>query len=313
MTNYNVQINGKSVELTNLEKTYWPGKGFRKGDLLKFYLDISKWILPHLIDRPIVMKRYPDGIEGKSFYQKRCPEHAPDWLERVSIQGKEENITFCLCNDAAALAWLVNQGCIEMHPWLSKRNTPSNPDFMVIDLDPSEGVPFLQVIEVALAVKERLDHFGLTGIPKTSGASGIHIFIPVKRIYSFAQIRDAAEIIAGAVCARYPGIATIERLVNRRSGKVYVDYLQNVQGKTIASVYSVRPVPSANVSAPLSWEEISKKISPEMFTMDTFVNRLEEQGDLFSPVLGPGHSLRAVLGEGKGSNAPKRKGKAGKT
>lgn len=300
MTDYTIEINGKPVQLGNLEKVFWPEKGYRKGDLLKYYLDISNWVLPYLKDRPIVMKRYPDGIAGKSFYQKRCPEYAPPWLETTAIEGKEGTIRYCLCNDAASLAWLVNQGCIEMHPWLSKASTPSIPDVMVLDLDPSEGVPFSQVIEVAIAVKGCLEDFGLVGVPKTSGATGIHIFVPVKGKYNYSQVRKAAETIAGIVAARYPSIATVERNVNMRSGKVYVDYLQNVQGKTIASVYSVRPVPTANVSTPLTWEEVLEKdFTPEMFTMETILPRLKEKGDLNSSILESKFLLDHILGEKK--------------
>jgi len=310
MTDYNIEINGKTVQLGNLEKVFWPEKGYRKGDLLKYYLDISNWVLPYLKDRPIVMKRYPDGISGKAFYQKRCPEYAPPWLKTTAIEGKDGTIFYCLCDDAAALAWLVNQGCIEMHPWLSRVSTPSIPDAMVLDLDPSEGVPFSQVIEVAIAMKGCLEDFGLVGVPKTSGATGIHIFVPVKRKYDYPQVREAAETIAGIVAARHPSIATVERSVNMRSGKVYVDYLQNVQGKTIASVYSVRPVPTANVSAPLTWEEVLEKdFTPEMFTIETILPRLKEKGDLYSTILVSEFSLDHILGEKKKTV----RGQAGKT
>lgn len=296
MSTYNVSVNGKTLELTNLEKVFWPEKGLLKGDLIKYYYEVSPWILPHLRDRPIVMKRYPDGIEGKSFYQKRCPEYAPPWLETVAIGGGEESINYCLCNNEAALVWLINQGCIEIHPWLSSTQSLSRPDFMVFDLDPSEGVSFSQVIEVALAVKECLDLCRLTGFLKTSGASGIHIYVPLKTLYSYAQVREAAKIIAELVCSRVPALATVERTVRNRTGKVYVDYLQNGEGKTIASVYSVRPVPAASVSMPLSWEEIeTRAVEPDMFTIESVRKRLEERGDLFSPVLGEGYSLDFLL------------------
>ena len=295
---YNVVVKGKTLELSNLEKEFWPEKGFSKGDLIKYYFEVSPWILPHLRDRPIVMKRYPDGIEGKSFYQKRCPEHAPPWLDTILVEGSEESINYCLCNDEAALLWLINQGCIEIHPWLSSTGSLSEPDFMVLDLDPSEGVVFSQVIEVALAVKECLDLCGLKGYPKTSGASGIHIYIPLKRGYSYAEVREAAKIIAELVCAQLPTLATIERTVRNRAGKVYVDYLQNGEGKTIASVYSVRPVPAASVSMPLLWEEIETgEIMPAMFTIESVRQRLEEKDDIFSPVLEEKYSLNLLLKE----------------
>lgn len=296
MSNLNVQLNGKNLELSNLDKIFWPDKGLRKGDLIKYYIEVSSWILPHLSLRPIVMKRYPDGIEGKWFYQKRCPEHAPDWMETVFVKGSEESINYCLCNDEAELAWLINQGCIELHPWLSSVDSLSTPDFLVLDLDPSEGVHFDQVVEVALAVKDCLDFLGLVGFPKTSGASGIHVYVPLEKTYSYPDVRKAANIIADMVCGKVPAFATTERTVRNRTGKVYVDYLQNVEGKTIASVYSVRPVKDASVSMPLLWEEISVgQIYPVMFTIDNVMRRLKEKGDIFAPVLEKGYSLEHLL------------------
>ena len=298
MSNNKVMVNEKPLELTNLNKIFFPEKGFRKGDLIKYYVEVSPWLLPHLKNRPIVMKRYPDGIGGKWFYQKRCPEHAPEWLETVFVEGSEENINYCLCSDEAALAWFINQGCIELHPWLSSLDKLDVPDFMVLDLDPSEGVPFAQVVEIALAVKECLAICNLTGFPKTSGASGIHVYVPLKKVYSYSQIRTAAKLVADLVCQRVPGLATIERRVSKRTGQVYVDYLQNAAGKTIASVYSVRPVESASVSMPLTWEEISsKQIFPGMFTIDSALHRLREKGDMFGPVLTEEYSLEHLLQE----------------
>jgi bifunctional non-homologous end joining protein LigD len=212
------------------------------------------------------------------------------------VEGQEESINYCLCSDEAALAWFINQGCIELHPWLSSVNSLSMPDFMVIDLDPSEGVIFSQVIEVAVAVKECLVICKLIGFPKTSGASGIHIYIPLKKEYSYAQVRKAANYIADLVVAKLPAAATVERTVSNRTGKVYVDYLQNVAGKTIASVYSVRPVKEASISMPVTWDEVySGKISPGMFTLDSVMQRLKEKGDLFAPVLEEGFSLDHLL------------------
>lgn len=292
----NVTVNNKNLELSNLDKVFWPGKGFTKGDIIKFYVDIAPWILPHLKSRPIVMKRYPDGILGKSFYQKRCPEHAPTWMETVAVEGEEEDINYCLCNDTAALVWLINQGCIEMHPWLSGVDSLGIPDFLVIDLDPSMGVLFSQVIEVAQVVKVCLDLYKLVGYPKTSGASGIHVYVPLEKKYSYQQVRKAANRIADLVCAKVPALATVERTVRNRKGKVYVDYLQNAAGKTIASVYSLRPVEAASVSTPVTWEEIfSGQIRPDMFTLESILPRLKEKSDLFLPVLTESCSLDNLL------------------
>lgn len=284
------------MELTNLDKVFFSEKNLLKGDIIRFYIEVSPWILPHLVSRPIVMKRYPDGIEGKSFYQKRCPEYAPDWMETILVEGDGEDINYCLCSDEAVLAWLINQGCIELHPWLSGVNSLLHPDFLVIDLDPSEGVGFNQVIEVAVAVKECLDLCKLTGYPKTSGATGMHVYIPLKNSYSYAQVRKTANYIADLVVAKIPGAATVERTVSRRTGKVYVDYLQNGKGKTIASVYSIRPVKEASVSMPVTWEEVYEgKIAPAMFTVDSVMHRLKEKGDLFAPVLSESYSIDHLL------------------
>ena len=249
-----------------------------------------------MIGRPIVMKRYPDGIDGKSFYQKRCPEYAPDWMETFLVEGEGEDINYCLCSDEASLAWLINQGCIELHPWLSMINSLEIPDFLIIDLDPSKGVAFSQVLEVAVAVKECLDLCKLTGYPKISGASGIHIYIPLKKSYSYLKVKRAANFIADLVVKKIPRAATVERTVSKRTGKVYVDYLQNGRGKTIASVYSVRPVKEASVSMPVTWEEVYEgNINPAMFTVGSVKHRLEEKGDLFAPVLSEGYSIDHLL------------------
>ena len=292
-----VEVSGRRLELSNLQKTFFPEKGLSKGDLLKYYLDISPWLLPYLKNRPMVLKRFPDGIYGKTFYQKRCPEYAPKWLDTVVISGEEGAINYCLCSDVPSLLWMINQGCIEIHALLSRVGALDTPDVLTLDLDPAEEVPFEQVLEVASHVKDALDKFGLNGYPKTSGASGIHVYVPVQEHYSYAEIRTAAKLLAEMVCSVLPEHATIERRVDMRGKKVYVDYLQNVKGKTLASVYSVRPYPDATVSAPLKWEEIIKnQIFPRMFTVESIFARLEELGDLFIPVLEDPQALEPVLG-----------------
>jgi len=298
-----IDVEGKTLEISNINKVFWPEKGYTKGDLLRYYSEVSRWILPYLKDRPVVMKRYPDGIYGKTFYQKRCPDYAPEWLENAEILGEKEKIKYCLCNDLASLLWFVNQGCIEMHTWLSKVATPDLPDIMTLDLDPYPGVPFSQVLEVSLLIKKYLDMLGLKSFPKTSGATGIHIFVPILNKYSYKDVRKIAYIVARMVTADSPKLATVERKVHLRTGKVYVDYLQNANGKSMAVAYSVRARPSATVSTPLTWKEIdSGNISPEMFTIENILDRLYYNGDIMEPVLKGGFSLDEILKEIKNGN-----------
>ena len=232
------------------------------------------------------MKRFPDGIGGKSFYQKDCPEYAPEWIKTISIASEEKTINYILAHDLPTLLWMANLGCIEMHPWLSSYRTPDSPSVMVFDLDPNEGATWNQVLQIAPLIKESLLKFGLKGYAKTSGASGLHIYVPIEPIYSFQQVQKASGFIARVIEKVIPEIATTERTVKKRGPKVYVDYLQNARGKTIASVYSVRPRPGAPISFPVSWEEIEKgQIHPGKYHLRNVPALLGKQGDLFDPVL----------------------------
>ncbi|MDK2821956.1 MAG: bifunctional non-ous end joining protein LigD [Clostridia bacterium] len=283
-----VKVNDCIFNITNINKVFWPNEGYTKGDLLNFYTKIASVILPYLKDRPIVMHRYPDGIEGKSFYQKECPEYAPDWLPTVSLPANdgEKLINYCLVKDLPDLLWLVNQGCIEIHPWLSSYKKPDYPFEMVIDLDPNPPADFKQTLLVAKLVKEVLLNYSLRSYAKTSGATGIHIYVPLEPIYKYSEVRKAALKILKIVVEAYPQGATLERKVKERGSRVYLDYLQNVRGKTIASVYSVRPVSGALVSTPLTWEEIEEgNVSPEQFNIKNLDARLSYYGDFFNKVL----------------------------
>lgn len=292
------QIEDQLLELTNLDKTYWPDEGYSKGDLIKYYYLISPYILPHLNERFMVMQRFPDGIAGKAFYQKECPAYAPDWILTKEVQSpssKRKYINYIICNDLATLLWLVNQGCIEMHPWLSRWTHIDNPEAVILDLDPGDQVTFEDVLNIALLIKQVLDSFNVKGFVKTSGATGLHIYIPVKPQYSFKNVRDFAEKIARIVVAVNPAKATIERTVSKREGKVYIDYMQNVQGKTIASVFSVRPLRGATVSTPVSWEEIAKKsFAPGDFTMYNIPELIKQGRPDFSELLACRQNLPEV-------------------
>jgi bifunctional non-homologous end joining protein LigD len=286
MDKMNITIEQRNFPVSNLDKLYWPQDKYTKGDLIKYYLEISTYMIEHLANRPIVFTRYPDGIEGKSFYQKNAPDYLPSWIETFTLysQDSQRNINYILITEPAALAWLANQGCIEIHPWLSSLESLEKPDFLVIDLDPSDFNSFEQVVEVAQLVKALFDELKLKSYPKTSGSSGLHIYVPVKSIYSYTQIREFGRAVASVVTSMRPDICTIERTVNKRGPKIYVDYMQNVKGKTLCSAYSVRPKIGAPVSAPLKWEEVPL-ISPTDFNIKNMPERIKQTGDLFLPVL----------------------------
>lgn len=288
-----VIIEGKKVRLTNLDKVFWP-EGYTKADLIKYYVDMAPVLLPYLKDRLFVMSRYPDGINGETFYQKDCPDYAPEWIETVPLQSSDSDkvVNYIVCKDTATMAWLANQACIELHIWLAKKDQLNYPDIAVFDLDPFPPATFTDVMEVAMLVKEALAQFDLKGFPKTSGATGMHIFVPVEPVLTYTEVRDAVEFICRRIHAVYPEKTTMERAISKRSGKVYLDYLQNTRGKTMVFQYSLRPEPGAPVSAPVTWDEVAaQKIRPEDFNIKTIFRRLSEAGDLY----GEFHTLRQSL------------------
>mgnify|MGYP000103045039 CR=1 FL=1 len=293
---------GKRVlKLSNLDKPFWPEEGIAKGDLLAYYRDVAPVLVPHLRDRPFTMKRYPDGWNGKFFFQKDAPKHMPDWIPTRRFEAstrdrppKRRLIDFALVNDELALLWMVNMGCIDMNTWYSRVDKPSRPDWVLFDLDPSPDVGFPETIQVALLVKQMLDLLQLESFPKTSGSEGIHILVPVARRHTYADTREFSEIVAGAIARAHPGLATTEWTKAKRRG-VLIDSNQNGEGKTIASAYSVRPKPGAPVSTPLRWDEVSESLDPAAFTMDAVLERVAREGDLFAGVLTTKQSLSAAL------------------
>lgn len=291
-----VIIEDKKVKLTNLSKILWP-EGLTKAHLVKYYTDIAPYLLPYIKGRPLVMKRYPHGIEGAYFYQKECPDYAPEWVQTVSIPHTDKKVNYILCEDVATLVWLANQGCIEIHGWLSKRPRVEQPDIAIIDLDPGDEASFKDVMEVALVVHQALKQLRLKGYPKTSGASGIHIFIPLKPVHTFQEVTKAMGLVAKLVAGTLPDKATVERsLEKREKTKVYVDYLQNTRGKSMAWTYSLRPLPGAPVSTPLLWEEIEHlALNPADFTMSTIFNRLKLFGDLHQDMVKNSQILSDIL------------------
>jgi len=293
-----VVIDGKTVRLTNLNKPMWPDDGINKAGLIKYYADMAHVLLPHLKDRLFIMSRYPDGINGEMFYQKDCPDYAPEWIKTVPVSSPDvgKTINYIVCNDLPTLLWLANQACIELHIWLAKIPKINYPDIMVFDLDPFPPAGFTDTLEVAMLVKEALAQFDLRGYPKTSGATGLHIFVPIKPEHTYQQVRKAVEFICRQIHLIFPQKTTMERLISNRKGKVYLDYLQNTRGKTMTYHYSLRPAPGALVSTPLTWEEVkSGAIRPEQFNINTIKDRLGIAGELYADFLRPGQSLKRLM------------------
>jgi bifunctional non-homologous end joining protein LigD len=292
---------GKRVlRLSNLDKNFWPEEGITKGDLLAYYRDVAEVLVPHLENRPFTMKRYPDGAFGKFFFQKDAPKHMPEWIARKAFRAtsresrQKRMISYPLVNDELALLWMVNMGCIDMNVWYSRVDKPERPDFVLFDLDPSPDVGFKETVQVALLIKEVLDALELEGFPKTSGSDGIHVLVPVARRYTYADTREFAEIVARTLASTHRGLVTTEWSKQKRRG-VLIDSNQNGEGKTIASVYSVRPREGAPVSTPLRWEEVNEKLDPRNFTMEVVLGRIERAGDLYEPVLTKHQSIGAAL------------------
>jgi bifunctional non-homologous end joining protein LigD len=290
----------RELRLSSLDKVFFPKDGITKGDLLSYYRRVASVVVPHLRDRPFTMKRFPDGIDGKFFFQKDAPSHMPEWIPRVeylstSRESRQKRmIAYPLVNDDLALLWMVNMGCIDLNTWYSRVDKPDRPDFCLFDLDPSADVGFRETVEVALLVKELLDALGLESCVKTSGSDGIHVLVPISRRHTYADTRRFAEVVAGALRRAHPKLVTTEWTKSKRRG-VLVDANQNGEGKTIASVYSVRPHDGAPVSTPLRWEEVTPDLDPGDFTIEVALDRIEREGDLFAPVLHGKQSLKAAL------------------
>ncbi|MFT3945393.1 MAG: DNA ligase D [Agriterribacter sp.] len=289
-----IKIDKREVKLTNQQKIYWPDEGYTKADLINYYDKMAKYILPYLKDRAESLNRFPNGIKGSSFYHKDAGDTAPGWVSSVEIfsESNQKNIDYIICNDKATLLYLANLGCIEMNPWNSTVKQLEKPTYMIIDIDPSEKNIFEQVIEVAQAVKQVLDECGVKSYCKTSGASGLHVFVPMANKYDYEQVKTFAHLTAMRVTGLLPGFTTLERNLEKRGNKnIYIDYLQNRKGQTIASVYSVRPKKGATVSTPLDWKEVKKGLHPSQFDINTVPKRVAKTGDLFSPVLGRGTDI----------------------
>lgn len=291
-----MEVDGYQVPLTNQDKIYWPDEGYTKGELVAYYNEVAEYILPYLRDRPESLHRHPNGINEKGFFQKDIRDKPPSWIRTISIYSESANkeINYLLCQNKASLIYLANLGCIELNPWNSRVPSLDQPDYVVIDIDP-DGNPFTQIIDTALTVKGILDEAKIQGFCKTSGSSGLHVYIPLGAKYDDAQARNFAHIIAQLTHERIPGFTSMERSPKKRKKKIYLDYLQNKTGQTLAAPYSVRPKPGATVSTPVHWSELRQGIHPSMFTIKNMAKRLEQTGDLFKPVLGKGIDIGEAL------------------
>ena len=286
---------GASLELTHLDKVFFPRHKYTKGDLIKYYQSVADYILPYLKDRPCSMLRMPNGITGEGFFQKNN-EHLPDWVPSADIfsESNNANLHWVVGGNLDTLLYMVQLGCVEINPWNSRVKHLDKPDWIVIDLDP-EGVTFTDVVEVAKTVHDVCSEWQIPAYPKTSGKTGIHIFIPMGAKYTYEQAKNLAHLIALEVNQRQPKLTSVERLPEKRKHKIYLDFLQNREGQTLAAPYSVRPTPDATVSTPLNWDEVTDKLSPSDFTIKNTLERLRQTGDLWKPVMGKAIDLATVL------------------
>lgn len=292
-----LDVDGVQVPISNLEKVYWPDEGFTKYQVLDYYLHMAEYLMPYLIDRPQNLHRHPNGIHAESFYQKDTAGIFPHWIESVPVFSESSNkeIAYLLCQNEATLLYMANLGCIEINPWSSRIGSLDQPDYTVIDLDPSPVNTFEEIITVAQAIKAIHDAAGITSFCKTSGSRGLHIYIPLGGKYTYEEARDFTKLICYLVNAQLPELTTMERKVDKRNGKIYLDYLQNRRGQTLAAPYCLRPKPGATVSTPLHWKEVKSGLQMEDFNILTIRDRIKETGDLFAPMLTQTNSIEKTL------------------
>ncbi len=289
-----IEVGGRAVRLTNLEKVFWPALALTKRDLLRYYLELAPALLPHICDRAMVMKRYPNGAAGGFFFMKRAPSPRPEWIRTCAIEHASGNVIhFPVIQDVASLLWVVNLGCIDLNQWYARCDDVNRPDYLHFDLDPVPDAGFQQVLEAALAVHEALDSLKIPNLAKTTGSRGIHIYVPIVRGPEQKQVWTFAKALAQTLQTRHPDLITAEyRVAKRPAGRVLVDYNQNAWGRTLASVYSVRPTPKATVSTPVTWDEVRRGIRIEDFRMDSVPPRVRALGDLWKPIVAKTRRLR---------------------
>jgi bifunctional non-homologous end joining protein LigD len=292
-----VPTGGPDVPVSNLDKVFWPDEGITKGDLLAYYFNVADVIVRHVHDRPLALKRMPNGISGKSFFQRNAPDWTPDWVPLCAIEPADTKIDeTVVIQKLADLLFVVNLGCVDLHPLHSRCLRYDQPDYLVLDLDPMEPAGFDEALVIALQLKVVLDHLGLRGYPKTSGATGVQIYVPVHEKHSYDETRSLAEAMGTAIVSTAPDLSTMEWSVEKRKGKVFIDHKMNRRAASLASPYSVRPERGGPVSAPLSWDEVaSQRIAPRDFTMESIFDRLADVGDLFAPLLDDHQELDGAL------------------
>ena len=297
----------RRVVITNPKKVFWPDEGYTKSDLIDYYDSVAPWLLPYLKDRPLVLTRYPDGIKGKSFFQKDAPEWTPSWIRTARIHSHDvgRDIAYFVVDDRESLRYVVNLGTIPLHLWSSRLPSLDHPDWLVLDLDP-KGAPFTDVVKVARALGRILEELALPSYVKTSGATGLHILLPLGARYDYDVTRTFARLLAVMGVEAEPAISTIARPLRSRGGKVYIDFGQNGRGQTIVAPFSVRPLPGAPVSCPLRWEEVTAKLDPARFTIKTAPARFQKLGDPLAPVLTGRIDVAAALRKLERRGAPDR-------
>ncbi len=283
------------LTFSNIDKVFFPDEGYTKGDLIQYYSSVAPVILPHLAHRPISMSRYPDGITGPSFYEKRAPGHQPSWMRTTPVPSDSQGglIDFLLADSPEALMWFANMGCVEVHPFHSRGENLDNPDYAIFDFDPAEGSSWEQVVAAAKLLHVALGQLGLVGYPKLSGSRGLHVYVPLEPVHDFSRVRRFVGHVGQYLAAANPEDITMDWDKPKRRGKVFIDHNRNASGQTVASAYSVRPRPGAPVSAPLIWSELDTVVNGQ-WTIDTMWDRLVRYGDLFAPVLGGGQTLDAA-------------------
>ena len=282
-----LKVDGRTVRLTNLQKVFWTELGITKGDLIQYYADVAAVLLPHIRDRAMVMKRYPHGAAGDFFFMKRAPTPRPDWIRTCSIDHDSGNvIDFPVIDDVPSLLWVINLGCIDLNQWYAKCDDVDRPDYLHFDLDPGEGATWERVVECGQILHAALDALKMPSLVKTTGSKGLHIYVPIVRDPVQKEVWTFAKALAVELASRHPKLMTSEyRVAKRPRGRVLVDYNQNAWGRTLASIYSVRPRPQATVSTPVTWKEIDKGVRIEDFRLDNVRDRIARVGDLWKPLL----------------------------
>ena len=285
----------RPLRLSNLDKVYFPDEGYTKGDLIQYYTSVAPVLLPHLAGRPISMSRYPEGIKGPSFYEKRAPGHQPDWMRTTPVPSDSQGgvIDFLVADTVEALMWFANMGCIETHPFHSREGRLEHPDYAIFDFDPAEGSNWDQVVEGGQLLEVALGQLGLVGYPKLSGSRGLHVYVPLDPVHEFSRVRRFVGEVGNYLAAANPAALTMEWDKPKRKGKVFVDHNRNASGQTVASAYSVRPRPGAPVSAPLVWDELGDIANGDITILNLW-DRLQRFGDLFAPVVAGGQTLDAA-------------------